>query len=50
MIKKALPMLSKLFKTDADWAFKILRVVLGIVFFAVCATPVPSGILMSPLP
>ena len=34
MIKEALPMLSKLFKTDADWAFTILRVVLGIVFFA----------------
>ena len=27
-------MLSKLFKTDADWVFTMLRVVLGIVFFA----------------
>ena len=27
-------MLSKLFKTDADWVSTILRVVLGIVFFA----------------
>jgi putative oxidoreductase len=27
-------MLSKLFKTDANWVFTILRVVLGIVFFA----------------
>jgi putative oxidoreductase len=34
MIKEDLPMLSKLFKTDADWVFTILRVVLGIVFFA----------------
>ena len=34
MIKEGLPMVSKLFKTDADWAFAILRVVLGIVFFA----------------
>jgi putative oxidoreductase len=34
MIKEALPMLDKLFKTDADWVFAILRVVLGIVFFA----------------
>jgi putative oxidoreductase len=34
MIKEALPMLSKLFKTEADWVFTMLRVVLGIVFFA----------------
>src|SRR5208337_3274039 len=27
-------MLRKLFKTDADWGFTMLRVVLGIVFFA----------------
>ena len=27
-------MLSKLFKTEADWVFTMLRVVLGIVFFA----------------
>lgn len=34
MIKGAILMLNKLFKTDSDWVFTVLRGVLGIVFFA----------------
>jgi putative oxidoreductase len=32
--EEALPMLSTLFETDTNWEFTILRVVLGVVFFA----------------
>jgi putative oxidoreductase len=34
MIKEALPMLGRLFKTDANWVVTIVRVALGIVIFA----------------
>jgi putative oxidoreductase len=32
--EEALPMLARLFKTDANWVVTIVRVVLGVVFFA----------------
>jgi putative oxidoreductase len=32
--EEALPMLGRLFKTDANWVVTIVRVVLGVVFFA----------------